>query len=54
MKLGIVILNWNGKNLLNKFLPSLIRFTPSNFNIYIIDNCSSDKSVEFITKKYIK
>ena len=53
MKLGIVILNWNGRNLLNKFLPSLIRFTPSNFNIYIIDNCSSDKSVEFITKKYI-
>ena len=28
MKLGVVILNWNGKELLEKFIPSLLKYTP--------------------------
>lgn len=50
-KIAIVILNWNGKNLLEKFLPSVINYS-SNAQIYLADNASTDKSIEFVTQKY--
>ena len=51
MKLSVVILNWNGKLLLKKFLPSIILYTP-NTSIYVVDNSSEDGSIEFLKKKY--
>ncbi|CAD7814147.1 N-acetylglucosaminyl-diphospho-decaprenol L-rhamnosyltransferase [Chryseobacterium aquaeductus] len=45
--LAIVILNWNGKNWLEKFLPSVTRYS-ENAGIYVIDNLSDDDSVEFL------
>lgn len=47
MKLAIVILNWNGKNLLERFLPSVIAHS-QNATIYIADNASTDDSVTFV------
>ena len=41
MKTAVAILNWNGFSLLNKFLPSVIKNTPNNVDIYIIDNGST-------------
>ena len=35
MNLGIVILNWNGENLIKKFLPSVVKHTPLIHNIYL-------------------
>ena len=52
MNLGIVILNWNGEELLSQFLPSLIKFTPIKHNIYIIDNGSSDNSIGFVENNF--
>ena len=52
MSLGIVILNWNGKTLIEKFLPSVINNTPNIHNIYFIDNGSTDRSVEFIKTNF--
>ena len=52
MNLGIVILNWNGEELLRQFLPSLINFTPIKHNIYIIDNGSNDNSIGFVENNY--
>ena len=52
MKLSIVILNWNGKLLLKKFLPNIILYTP-NTPIYVVDNASKDDSMNFL-KKNIK
>ena len=51
MKLSVIILNWNGKLLLKKFLPSIILYTP-NTSIYVVDNSSKDGSIEFLNKKY--
>ena len=51
MKLSIVILNWNGKSLLKKFLPKIILYTP-NTPIYVVDNGSQDNSLEFLKKEY--
>ena len=50
--LAVVILNYNGIKLIRKFLPSVIKFTPTKYNIYIIDNGSSDDSVEFIRSNF--
>ena len=50
--LAVVILNYNGIKLIKKFLPSVIKFTPEKYNIYLIDNGSSDGSVKFIRSNF--
>ena len=52
MRTAVAILNWNGFNLLNKFLPSVIKNTPDDVDIYIIDNGSTDKSIDFINTNF--
>lgn len=52
MRIAIAILNWNGKALLEKFLPNVIKYSQGFADIYIIDNNSSDDSVRFITSAY--
>ena len=47
MKLAIVILNWNGIELLKKFLKPLVTYNNEN-EIYVIDNNSSDDSINYI------
>lgn len=50
-KIAVVILNWNGRKLLEEFLPSVIRFSPEA-NIYVADNASSDDSVSFLKNTF--
>ena len=45
--IAVVILNWNGQQWLEKFLPIVIEKS-SMANIYIADNASTDNSVNFI------
>ena len=53
MNIAIVILNWNGKQLLEQFLPSIIAFSdPSYSTIYVADNASTDDSISFIKETY--
>lgn len=53
MRTAIVILNWNGKQHLETYLPHLIEHTDSAiYDLYVADNGSSDDSVEFIKKNY--
>ncbi|MBD0832128.1 glycosyltransferase family 2 protein [Aestuariibaculum sediminum] len=47
MKLAIVILNWNGKNLLEQFLPSVVKYS-KEAEIYVADNASTDDSLHFL------
>ena len=49
---AIVILNWNGKHYLEKFLPSVIASTYSNKEIIIADNNSTDDSVVYIRNAF--
>lgn len=48
LKTAIVILNWNGRKLLEEFLPSIINFNSNNADIYVADNASTDDSVSFV------
>lgn len=54
MKLvSIVILNWNGREYLEKFLPALIRHTTNpGAEIVVADNGSVDDSLAFMTSEY--
>lgn len=48
-KTAVVILNWNGKSFLEKFLPYLISFTPREAGtIFVADNGSTDGSCEML------
>ncbi len=40
IKVAVVILNWNGKHYLEKFLPSVIANSPKE-SIFVVDNNSS-------------
>ena len=51
MKLAIAILNWNGKKLLKRFLPSVIKNSPEA-SVFIIDNASDDGSQNYIIKNH--
>jgi GT2 family glycosyltransferase len=50
--IDIVIPNWNGLKFLDTCLLSLQKQTCSDFNVIIVDNGSTDGSVEFIQSAY--
>jgi GT2 family glycosyltransferase len=52
MNLAIVILNWNGKHLLEKFLPQLLEKSKNQGKTYVIDNNSTDESVQYIKSNF--
>ena len=49
---AIVILNWNGKNFLQQFLPSVINSTYPNKRVIVADNASTDDSVAFTKEQF--
>ncbi|MFA7445667.1 MAG: glycosyltransferase family 2 protein [Flavobacteriaceae bacterium] len=51
MKFAVVILNWNGKALLEKFLPSVMAYS-EEAQVYVADNASTDDSVAFLERAY--
>lgn len=51
-KVAVVILNWNGINHLQQFLPSVLSSTWQNIEIVLGDNASTDNSVEWVKSRY--
>lgn len=51
-RVAVVILNWNGKALLEQFLPSLGRSSYPNLELVVADNGSTDHSVSFLQQQY--
>jgi len=52
-KAAVVILNWNGRKLLERFLPALLLHTPADLaEIIIADNGSTDDSESFLETHY--
>jgi GT2 family glycosyltransferase len=52
LKTAIVILNWNGKKLLEQFLPSIVKFSSDEAEIYVADNASEDTSISYIKHNF--
>ncbi len=51
MTVAVVILNWNGIDLLKQFLPSVVQFS-SEATVYVADNASTDNSVIFVKENF--
>ncbi len=52
-KTAIVILNWNGRALMEKFLPSVVACSPSEIaSVIVADNGSTDDSLAMLRKKF--
>lgn len=52
-KVAVVILNWNGAEMLRKFLPSVIQYSLCDeVDIYVADNASTDNSIEIVSKEF--
>jgi len=49
--ISIVICNWNGRHLLEECLDSLQRQTFRDFEVILVDNGSTDGSVELLEAK---
>ncbi len=51
-KVAIVILNWNGQSMLQRFLPTVIEYSQEEAEIIVADNASTDSSLEWLRTNY--
>ena len=51
MQIAVVILNWNGELLLERYLGTVIEYSPGA-DIYVVDNASTDGSVAYIKNNH--
>ena len=52
MRVAVIILNWNGRKYLQKFLPTLVQYSKEEAEIIVADNASTDDSVNFLKSAY--
>ena len=53
MSTAVVILNWNNRSYLERFLPVLLENTPrESADLIVVDNASTDDSIDWLTKNY--
>ena len=51
-KLAIVILNWNGAEMLKKYLPSVLQYSKDEAVVYVADNASTDNSIALLKEEF--
>ena len=51
MTTAVVILNWNGKALLEQFLPSVVQYS-EGATVYVADNASTDDSLAYVSAHF--
>ena len=52
MKTAVVILNWNTREYLERFLPGLIASMTGDSEVIVADSASTDGSMEFLSEKF--
>ena len=50
-RIAVAILNWNGEKFLREFLPGVVAHSESMADVVVIDNASSDGSLDFLRKE---
>ena len=50
--IAVLILNWNGVKLLQKYLPYVVKYNSSEAEIIIVDNASDDNSILFLQNTF--
>ncbi|MBK8905051.1 MAG: glycosyltransferase family 2 protein [Anaerolineaceae bacterium] len=49
---AVLILNWNGRSLLQTCLPLMLNQTYANYEVVVVDNGSSDDSARFVRERF--
>lgn len=52
MKLAIVILNWNGRDMIARFLPTVLKYSKNEATVIVADNASTDDSLELLASMF--
>ncbi|MBR1644891.1 MAG: glycosyltransferase family 2 protein [Bacteroidales bacterium] len=52
MRTAVVILNWNGRAMLERFLPSVTSLSTGDVEVVVADNGSTDDSLDFLQQCY--
>ncbi|HRS53330.1 MAG TPA: glycosyltransferase family 2 protein [Bacteroidales bacterium] len=52
MRVAVVILNWNGRRFLEKFLPVVIEMSSDDAEVIVADNASTDDSIFFLQQNF--
>lgn len=52
MRCSIVILNWNGADMLRQYLPSVVRYCPEDCEVVVADNGSTDSSLQVLQEEF--
>lgn len=52
MHIAVVILNWNGRSMLERFLPSVLKYSSPQASVIVADNGSTDDSLPFLQEHY--
>ncbi len=52
LSVAVLILNWNGRFLLQTCLPPLLNQSYTNYKVVVVDNGSSDDSVPFVRQQF--
>ena len=52
-RVSVVILNWNGSALMERYLPSVVRYSPAEWaDVIVADNGSTDDSLQMLADKF--
>lgn len=51
-KIAVVILNWNGANMLRQFLPSVLQHSVPEGEVIVADNASTDASMQVLREEF--
>lgn len=51
-QIAVVILNWNGREMMRQFLPSVVRFSEELADVIVADNASTDGSLEMLAAEF--
>ncbi|PVX55053.1 glycosyltransferase family 2 protein [Hallella colorans] len=52
MHIAIVILNWNGSNMMKRYLPTVVECSTGDTSVWVVDNASSDGSMEMLANEF--
>ena len=51
-KIAVVILNWNGRDMMRRFLPSVVKNSQPEGCVIVADNGSTDGSLQMLTEEF--
>lgn len=51
-KVAIVILNWNGSKMMQRFLPNVLEYSRDEADVWVADNASTDDSMTMLRERF--